>query len=327
MIDELTALIRIKGRFGKVSKSVQLGIGDDAAAVKIHPDNLLLATVDSQVEDIHFIKKLILAKDLARRSVAVSASDIGAMGGIPRFFLASLGISKEEDESFLEDLIEGFRKAEEEFGLELIGGNLSGSDKLFIDITVLGEVEPDIMVKRSGAGVGDAIYVSGTLGDSALGLKVLHNGRRDEKDDYLISRHIFPEPRLKLGRELAKRRLAKAMIDISDGLLLDLERITMEFGLGAEIEVGQIPTSTYYRERVLNFASELHEFAVSGGEDYELLFTSPGGKKGEIKEVAELLNVDITEIGYVTAEPQIRVVDRERKETKLKNRGFIHFNT
>jgi thiamine-monophosphate kinase len=326
MIDELTALIRIKERFGKVSKSVQLGIGDDAAAVKIHTDNLLLATVDSQVEDVHFIKKLISAKDLARKSVAVSASDIGAMGGIPKFFLASLGISKEEDESFLEGLMEGFRRTEEEFGLELIGGNLCGSDKLFIDITVLGEVEPDLMVRRSGASPGDSIYVSGTLGDSALGLKVLHDGKRDEKDDYLISRHVFPEPRLKLGRELAKRRLAKAMIDISDGLLLDLERITMEFGLGAEIEIGQIPISAHYRERVLNFASGLHELAVSGGEDYELLFTSPKEQKGEIKEVAKSLNVDITEIGYVTAEPRIRALDQDRKEIKLKERGFIHFN-
>ena len=183
------------------------------------------------------------------------------------------------------------------------------------------------MVKRSGAGPGDSIYVSGTLGDSALGLKVLHDGKRGEKDDYLISRHTFPEPRLKLGRELAKRRLATAMIDISDGLLLDLQRITMEFGLGTEIEISQIPISAHYRERISNFASELHELALSGGEDYELLFTSPKGKRGEIKEVAESLNVDITEIGYVTAEPRIRVVDRDRKEIKLKKSGFIHFNT
>ncbi|HEX3036899.1 MAG TPA: thiamine-phosphate kinase [Thermodesulfobacteriota bacterium] len=327
MIDELSALIRIKGRFGNVSKGVHLGIGDDAAAVRINPENLLLATVDSQVEDVHFIKKLISTKDLARKSVAISASDIGAMGGIPKFFLASLGISKEEDEGFLEDLIEGFRRAEEEFGLELIGGNLSGSNKLFIDITVLGEVEPNIMVRRSGASPGDAIYVSGTLGDSALGLRVLRSGRRGEGDNYLVSRHVSPKPRLKLGRELAKRRLATAMIDISDGLILDLERITVGFGLGAEIEISRTPISSYYRERILDFVSEPYGLALSGGEDYELLFTSPKENREEIKEVSKSLDIDVTEIGCVTAEPRITVLDLDRKEIKFKERGFIHFNT
>ena len=185
MIDELTALRLIKERFKNVSESVSLGIGDDAAAVKIHPEKLLLVTTDSQVEDIHFIKELISAQDLGRKSVAVSVSDIGAMGGVAKFFLVTVGFSKEEDQEFLEGLMAGFQLGRDEFGLELIGGNLSASRELFIDVTVLGEVESDIMVKRTGARVGDTIYVSGTVGDSALGLKALASGKQNEKDSFL----------------------------------------------------------------------------------------------------------------------------------------------
>jgi thiamine-monophosphate kinase len=339
MIDELSALRRIKERFESVSKSVLLGIGDDAAAVKIHPERLLLATTDSQVEGVHFIKGLISAKDLGRKSVAVSVSDIGAMGGIPKFFLSSIGFSKEEDESFLEDLMDGFHVGAEEFKVELIGGNLSASDRLFLDTAVLGEVEPHLMVKRSGAKAGDSIYVSGTPGDSALGLKILQNKEKivgapgrspllsfGEKDDYLISRHVTPQPRLTLGRGLAKGCLATSMIDISDGLILDLERITVEYGLGAEIYVDQIPISSYYRERVGDFIRHPYELALSGGEDYELLFTSPKQKNEEIKELSLRLNIEITEIGHVTPEPHLRVLDSEKKEVEVKGRGFIHFN-
>ncbi len=325
MIDELSALRLIKERFKNVSETVSLGIGDDAAAVKIHPGKLLLASTDSQVEDIHFIKRLISAKELGRKSVALSVSDIGAMGGVARFFLASVGFSDEEDENFLEDLMDGFQLGREEFELDLIGGNLSASRKLFIDITVLGEVAPDVMVKRSGAGVGDIIYVSGTVGDSALGLKALQTKEKKEKDRFLISRHVAPQPRLSLGRDLAERKLVTSMIDVSDGLILDLERITVEHGLGAEINVGKIPTSSYYKERISDFVSEPYELALSGGEDYELLFTSPQIKSEEIRKISNRLDIQVTEIGYTTSQPYIRVLDLEGKEIKTRQRGFIHF--
>jgi thiamine-monophosphate kinase len=325
MIDELTALRLIKERFKNVSESVSLGIGDDAAAVKIHPEKLLLVTTDSQVEDIHFIKELISAQDLGRKSVAVSVSDIGAMGGVAKFFLVTVGFSKEEDQEFLEGLMAGFQLGRDEFGLELIGGNLSASRELFIDVTVLGEVESDIMVKRTGARAGDTIYVSGTVGDSVLGLKALKSGKKDEKDRFLISRHISPQPRLALGRELAERKLVTSMIDVSDGLILDLERITVEQGLGAEINVEQIPISPYYKDRISDFVSEPYEPALSGGEDYELLFTAPREKRDDIKNISNTLNIEVTEIGYVKSSLPVRVLDSGGREIKTHKRGFIHF--
>ncbi|HEX9666431.1 MAG TPA: thiamine-phosphate kinase [Thermodesulfobacteriota bacterium] len=325
MIDELSALERIRARFQKVSNSVFLGIGDDTAAVKVHPERLLLATTDSQVEDVHFIKKLISATDLARRSVAVSVSDIGAMGGIAKYFLASMGLSSQEDEAFLEELMDGFESGAKEFGLELVGGNLSSSNKIFIDITVLGEVEPQLIVKRNGAKPGDFLYVSGTLGDSALGHKLLASSKIAESDEYLIMRHKRPQPRLNLGRELAKKRLVSSMIDISDGLMLDLERISIRQGLGATIYVDRIPLSSNYKERISDFSRDIYSIALSGGEDYELLFSSAENKREEIKKVSKRLNIKITEIGKVTDKPPVRVLDRYETELKVRRKGFIHF--
>lgn len=325
MIDELSVIRLIRERFKNASKGISLGIGDDAAAVRINPECLLLATTDSQVEGVHFLKGLISARDIGRRAVAVSVSDIGAMGGVPRFFLSSLGFSRQEDEGFLKGIIDGFELAEEEFKAALIGGNLSASDKLFLDITILGEVEPHIMVKRIGARPGDIIYVSGTVGDSALGLRILKRGRKNEKEGYLISRYISPQPRLALGRELAQLSLPTSMIDISDGVILDLERITVEHGLGADIYAERIPLSSDYRAGISGFAQNPYELALSGGEDYELLFTSPQEKREDIKGVSLKLDVKITEIGCITDEPPLRVLDSYGRGIEIEHRGFIHF--
>jgi len=327
MIDELSALRRIEERFHKSSDSIVLGIGDDAAAVSFASDRLVLSTTDSQVEDVHFVKSLISASQLARKAVAVSVSDIGAMGGVPRFILATVGFSKAEDEGFLENLISGFIDSEKEFGVKLIGGNLSSSGKLFIDITVLGEVEPDLMVKRSGASQGDLIFTSGTLGDSALGLKILKNDGSSAQSDFLRNRHLCPVPRLRLGRELALKRLATSMIDISDGLLLDLERISVHKGLGASIDIDKLPRSEEYDELAKQFYDNNFIPALSGGEDYELLFTSKKDSLGDIQRISEKLEIRITEIGKINNSGVIELFNNNGEEITFKERGFVHFNS
>jgi thiamine-monophosphate kinase len=247
------------------------------------------------------------------------------MGGVPKFFLASLGFSKDDGEDFWEGLMDGFDAAGKEFGLELIGGNISASERIFIDVTVLGEVEPDIMVKRIGASAGDIIYVSGTVGDSALGLKALLAGRKE--DEYLVERYVTPQPRLRLARLLAERKVPSSMIDISDGLLLDLERITVDCGLGARINLGQIPLSSSYRKRISDFMSDQYQLALSGGEDYELLFTSPEGNVGAIEEVSKILEIPVTAIGHITLEPGIMVLGADGKEINIERKGFVHFSS
>jgi thiamine-monophosphate kinase len=325
MIDEISALEKIRARFAKVSTDVVLGVGDDTAAVKIHPERLLLATTDSQVEDVHFIKRLISAADLARRSVAVSVSDIGAMGGIAKFLLASMGFSSREDDAFLEGLMDGFESGAKEFGLELIGGNLSSSNKIFIDITVLGEVEPQLIVKRHGAKPGDYLYVSGSLGDSALGQKLLVSRKIAESDEYLIMRHRRPQPRIDLGRELAIKGLASAMIDISDGLMLDLERISIKQGIGATIYLDRIPLSSDYKTRISDFSKDLYSIAISGGEDYELLFSSSKENENVIQRLSRRQKIKITKIGQITEQPSIKILSEDGKEIRYDERGFVHF--
>jgi len=326
MIDELSALKSIEERFHKTSKNVELGIGDDAAAVKFDAGKLVLSTTDSQVEDVHFVKSRITPSDLARKAVAVSVSDVGAMGGVPRFVLASVGFSRREDKEFLDELITGFLNSEQEFKVELIGGNLSSSDKLFIDIAVLGEVEPELMVKRSGASPGDLIYTTGTLGDSALGLKILQDKRVETGNKFLINSHLSPMPRLILGRELALKQIATSMIDISDGLLLDLERITVQQGTGAKIELVKLPTSKEYDECIGKFSDNTYELALSGGEDYELLFTSHEDRRGDIQKISRNLNIQITEIGCITRDRSIEILNTKGETASFQNRGFVHFN-
>ncbi|MCH8028312.1 MAG: thiamine-phosphate kinase [Candidatus Dadabacteria bacterium] len=325
MIDELSALKLLEERFSPVSRCVELGIGDDAAALRSGSKKLQLATTDSQVEGTHFTLSRIGPRELARKAIAVALSDIGAMGGVPKFFLASAGLPGWVEEAFFKELIEGFSESCHEFGVELIGGNICASDTLFIDITALGEVEPEHLVRRSGASAGQDIYVSGTLGDAALGLKAEGMVARGEAAAQLLSRYTHPTPRLSLGRELALRGLAAAMIDVSDGLLLDLLRIVGPSGLGAEVRLNDLPLSGALRELSDKLHEDLFELALSGGEDYELLFTARAGLTGELAALGQSLGVQITKIGSTTASPGLRVLERGGEEAKYEKKGFVHF--
>ncbi len=326
MINELDALRKIEGFFNQFPKDVTIGIGDDTAAIRTNGNNLLLATTDSQVEDVHFIRSAIRPEDLARKSVAVSVSDIGAMGGVAKYFLATVGFSDQVDEGFLQSLMDGFRLSETEFGVNLIGGNVTSSNKVFIDITVLGEVEPELVVKRKGALPGDLIYVSGTVGDSALGLKILQSDDHNNLE-YLIRRHLAPEPRLDLGRQLAVAGIVTSMIDVSDGLILDLERITIAQSLGARLFINKVPVSSEYNKHVSEYASDYYQYALSGGEDYELLFTSPEDKRNDITKLSNRLGTQITEIGYITSDNTLKLLDTNGEETTVNYKGFVHLNS
>lgn len=325
MINELDALRKIEGFFNQSPKDVAIGIGDDTAAVRTSGNKLLLATTDSQVEDVHFIRSIIGPEDLARKSVAVAVSDIGAMGGVAKYFLATVGFSDQADEEYLQSLMDGFRLSETEFLVNLIGGNISSSSKMFIDITVLGEVEPELVVKRNGAVPGDLIYVSGTVGDSALGLNILRS-RDNNNVEYLIRRHIAPEPRLRLGRKLAESGLVTSMIDVSDGLILDLERITVAQSLGARLFINNVPVSSEYNMHVSEYASDYYQYALSGGEDYELLFTSHEDKREEVSKLSNRLGTRITEIGYITPDITLKLLDTSGEEITVDYKGFVHLN-
>lgn len=327
MIDELRVLKQIKERFGENSKDVAVGIGDDAAAVSTNPQNYVLATTDSQVEGIHFLKNTISPRQLGRKSIAVSVSDIGAMGGTPKYILATAGFSENEDQTYIDSFMNGIKDAEQEFDVKLIGGNLTAADKFFVDITVLGEVKKEDVVRRQGAVIEDIIFVSGTLGDSSLGLKLLgENKDCNNGDSFLVDKHNSPVPRLKLGSELARKKLITSMIDISDGLLLDLGRISVDFGLGAKIDLDNIPTSKQYRKFISEFCDDKYELALSGGEDYELLFTSPKKNRQEIFSLSAELGIQITEIGNITGDKKLNLIIPDATKKEIGKRGFVHFS-
>lgn len=315
----------IEQKFPRVSPKVFVGIGDDAAAISPSPTMLILATTDSHVEDRHFLANLITPRLLARRALAASISDIGAMGGVPLYFLSTIGFSERTDELWLDELLAGFEEAQGEFGVELIGGNLTSSASIFIDITSIGEVEPERLVRRRGASPGEGVFVSGTLGDSALGLTLLAKGvgpkrKGTEEEENLIRRHILPTPRLSLGRELARAGIPTAMIDVSDGLILDLGRITEPFGLGADVIADEIPLSPDY----VCLMGRDYRFALSGGEDYELLFTAPINLEGEIRAIADANEVGVALIGTVTGGGGVRVHTREGSEVRVDVSGYVH---
>ena len=322
---EEDALRFLADRFKATQKEVLMGIGDDSAVLKLRDKTCLVASTDTLVEGVHFRVETQTPRQLGKKAVCVAISDIGAMGAVPRYLLCSLGCRGAGAGKFIEELSRGVEDGCREFDVSLVGGNLSESQTVFISMTALGEVLRDDMVFRSGAVEGDGIYVTGTLGDSALGLRILSSDLGIDGGETVISRHIEPTPRLAVGRMVAERGIATSMIDISDGLFCDLEKLTSERGLGAEVNLGSLPLSQGFLSLSTRFCEDVYRLAVSGGEDYELLFTSPEDKHIAVDEVSRLCGVAISRIGSVTGGGRVRFFDEGGEEVFYDTGGFEHF--
>ncbi|MEA5115041.1 MAG: thiamine-phosphate kinase [Geobacteraceae bacterium] len=327
------ATLKSLGEFGLIDRiarcvtdgaGVALGIGDDAAAVAHSAGNLSLITTDMLVEGVHFDLSFCDPFSLGRKSLSVNLSDIAAMGGTPRHFLLSMAVPPSADLALLDDLIRGMMQRATEFGVSLIGGDTCSSpDRLVLSLTVLGEQLPEKIVRRSGAGPGDNICVTGTVGDSALGLKLLKNG---ERDDFLISRHLDPTPRVREGRALADACIPSAMIDLSDGLLADLQHILDSSSAGARLREADIPLSPHFLARFPAMDDEARTMALSGGEDYELLFTVPPIRMPDLFSLMQELGTPVAVIGSVTETNGLSVVDTDGNQLPLRKKGFNHFS-
>ncbi len=319
----------LKKRSGKRHPRLVMGIGDDTSVTRQKAGLVTLATVDTLIEGTHFDPKYTAAYLLGRKSLSISVSDIAAMGGRPLFFLVSLMLPEKTEKRFLDEIYRGINDAAEEYGAVIAGGNIARSVLTAVTTTVFGEAKEKEVIYRSGASEGDIIYVTGTPGDSALGLKVLRNhGARALKGRFRKAalKHLDPRARIEAGRALARRRLASAMIDISDGVALDLTRICRSSGKGAIIELEDFPISdemNRYREAAKN--SSWIDLALSGGEDYELLFTSPEPNRNKIASLAKSLGLRITAIGRMTNGRGIKVLGKDKRPYRLKRAGFEHF--
>lgn len=323
MFNETDVLKKLKNQFKTSEENIFIGIGDDCAAVRAEPDKLLLVSTDSLVEDVHFLKPYFKPEEIARKSIAVAVSDIAAMGGDPKFILSTIGFPKCSDTALMEGLLQGIKSCCEFYNVNLIGGNVTTSRNLFLNITVIGQIDEGQVITRSGAKVDDLVFVTGNLGDSALGLMILKSKDKTE-DKAAVNAHKNPKPRIEIGKKLAKLGLASSMIDISDGLLIDLERITTEQGLGAKIYTENIPLSPSYSDLISKFEQDPLKLAVTGGEDYELLFTSPPGCREKIKELAMSTETPISEIGLVTSEKEINLFDKGGHTLNYGKSGFVH---
>ncbi len=324
--------LRDLGEFGLIdlirsrtprARGVRLGIGDDAARVST-PDDSLLVTSDLLVEGVHFNRDWIPMRDLGHKSLTASLSDIAAMGGRPAYFLLSLALPDLATQR-VAALVRGIRAAAAEHRVALVGGDTCAADRVIIDVFLAG-FAPHGAVTRAGARVGDDIYVTGTLGDSALGLGLLADPRpgvsaRDR--NYLIRRHHRPTARVKTGMELARQGLAGAMMDVSDGLAQDLGHICRASRTGAVVWQDQVPLSRPFARAAR--AGDI-TCALAGGEDYELLFTAASGARKGIERVARRTGVPITRIGEcVPRKHGLTLLNPKGESVPLTAPGYDHF--
>jgi thiamine-monophosphate kinase len=276
-----TALITALAReFGPAPSQVIVGIGDDCAALALNGTDYLLWTVDTLVEGVHFDLSYTSLFQLGWKSLAVNLSDIAAMGGEPRHALLSLAWPYHRDRRLALEFAAGLAQAAREYGVAVIGGDTVASpEALVVTLTLTGQVPAAQMLRRSGARPGDLIFVTGYLGEAAAGLEILRQGLELAPDlrEPLVAAQLAPRPQLTAGRLLAREGLATALIDTSDGVATDLYHICQASGVGARLPAASVPVSP----RVLTAAPALGRdplnLALTGGEDYLLLFTAPPG--------------------------------------------------
>lgn len=329
-IGELGLIQRIKGKLGRTDERVVLGIDDDAAVYRVTPDKLLVFTTDSLVEGVHFDLEYTTLRQLGWKAVAVNVSDIAAMGGVPTIATVSLCLPEGVGVESVENFFEGVAEAGREWEVDIVGGDLSASPwSLVVSVAMVGEVEPERLVTRAGAKPGDALCVTGELGSSAAGLKVL-KARKESifpRLSSLVNRHLTPLARAREARVLVEHFSLHAMIDLSDGLASDLNHICRSSGVGAEVLVDQVPIFPLASEVARTFGDSPLDYALKGGEDFELLFTLPEREiEGLCSLMLERTGTKITVIGRILeAEEGVQLVHFGGRRIPLLPEGYDHF--
>ncbi|HBF42504.1 MAG TPA: thiamine-phosphate kinase [Desulfobacteraceae bacterium] len=312
-------------------KKVIKGIGDDCAVIGPYEGKLLLITTDLLVEDVHFILKEVLSEDLGRKAVAVNLSDIAAMGGKALHLFVSLATPRSMRLEIIHSIYKGIKAMCRRYGINILGGDTSASpEKLMISITAIGQVPENEVLFRNGAGPGDHIYVSGTLGDSAAGLNLIKGkfSAPEAVAGYLKEAHNNPIPFLRAGRMIAHSRLASAMIDLSDGLLFDLSHICEESKVGARLFHGVLPLSDELKTLAEINKFDPYKLALTGGEDYRLLVTVPYMNLELFQKLFKKGSTcPVYHIGEINKESGIKITRPDGSEDLTEIKGFDHFIT
>ena len=302
-----------KMALSSANSAVKVGIGDDCAVLRPKPGFELLVTTDFCIENVHFRRAWHPPAAIGHRCLTRGLSDVAAMGGEPLACFLSLGLPADVPQSWVRGFLRGLLALARRHNVQLAGGDVSAAPQITADIIITGQVPAGAAVLRSGARPGDRIYITGSLGASSATLKDLFAGKPVKPSK--SNSHFYPTPRLEVGDWLRKRHLATTMIDISDGLSVDLTHICSESGVGALLISSKVPVA---RNADL-------DLALHGGEDYELLFTAPQ----KTKIPAQIAGVPVTEIGEIRNRKDyssaIQILGDNGKVRPLPQRGWEHF--
>jgi len=318
MLSESELIQRFFQGLGASRSDVRLGIGDDAALLSVRPGEDLVLTTDALVEGVHFLPGAP-AHSLGHRALAVNLSDIAAMGAIPSWALLSLNLPR-ADEAWLGDFAAGFGELAQAHAVALVGGNVSRGP-LSITVQLAGSVPSGQALRRDGARPGDALYVSGSVGDAAAGLQLLRGELQTSAETAMQLRRRFeyPQPRSQLGAAL--RGLASACIDVSDGLYVDAARLLRASHCGARIELERLPLSAALRQAL---GATAWRRGLDGGEDYELCFTASAENSAPIAAISARTATIVTCIGHVEAGAGIEIRSGN-SVIQFSPLGFDHF--
>ncbi|MBI2548757.1 thiamine-phosphate kinase [Candidatus Woesearchaeota archaeon] len=304
---------------------VLIGIGDDCAVLKQKndPNNYLLLTTDTLIEDVHFSFHWYTPEQVGKKAIEVNVSDIAAMGGRPLYALVAASFPQETNVKTIKRLMDGVYFSAEKHGIAIVGGNTTQSHALMITLTLVGEVHQKNLCLRSAAQEGDLLCITGTLGESAAGLAILQQyGLKTVKDKrWDVQQHLEPTARLREGQELARKGM-HAMIDISDGLGSEIRHICTQSKVGAIIDKEKIPLSETTKQFAAILNKDAYTFALTGGEDYELLFTVEEHILGELQKT---IKTPVTVIGKILPKSKgVHLLDGKKKIPLPK--GWDHFS-
>jgi len=288
-------------------QGIRVSVGDDAAIISNPRDKESVVSIDTSIEGIHFLSSM-KAKDIAYRSVAVALSDLAACGATPAWYTLALSMES-YDEDWLKEFSEGLRIVSDEFRLPLVGGDTT-KGALSISVQVTGYSDPGKAITRKGSSKDDLVFVSGFIGEAARGLKFLKEGEENKNENLA---YLRPKARINLGQRLIG--IASAAIDVSDGLIQDLEHICSESNLGCEILLDNIPTK---------LSRPLTVNEINQGDDYEICFSADESNLEEISSISKELGIEITTIGRMTEGSLVKVINKKGSVVKIKS-GFEHF--
>ncbi len=324
-IGEFGLIDRIRAGQKKPGRSVLLGIGDDAAAFALSRGAVGLVTTDTLADRTHFDLRYTTYRDLGWKAMAASLSDIAAMGGRPLLALVALTLTRRQTLRDIDRLYRGMRSLADRHGVAIAGGDIVSGRELALGITVIGDCRKGNLGLRSGARPGDVVLVTGTLGASRAGLETLRNSKFGIRNTNSAGKHLRPEPRVNEGMALARRFKLHGMIDVSDGLAAELHHLSAGSEAGIVVDQGALPIAAEALAAGRRSGKDPADYALHGGEEYELLFTLPLPAAVRARALLEGMGTRCTIIGQVVKGRGVRIIGLDGRRRALPGGGYAHF--